>query len=174
MKEQWQLRMDAAFDRYFAMSNALQDDVGAILRTGDGSQSFRRNFVRAACALGEGYASCFREICGIGLETGPGDLTANEVKALRDERALDSVERTKFTLRAAYKMLQLPELPNFGDVGWVNAQVLLSKRDCLMHPKSMDDLTVSDAQWDEIYEGARWLFVQLFGLIDQLRVKHGA
>jgi len=174
MKEEWQARMDAAFDGYFAMSDALRDDVEAILRSDDGSQSFRRNFIRAACALGEGYAACFREICAIGLETGPGDLTADEVKALLDERSLDSVERTKFTLRAAYKMLQLPAPPNFGDGGWVNAQVLLTKRDGLMHPKSMDELTVNDAHWEKIYEGTRWLFGQLFGLVDQLRLKHGS
>lgn len=174
MKEEWQARMDAAFDRYFAMSDALRDDVEAVLKTEDGSQSFRRNFVRAACSLGEGYAACFREICAIGLETGPGDLTKNEVSALQDERSLGSVDRTKFTLRAAYKMLQLPVPPNFGDKGWVDAQALLAKRDCLMHPKSMEDLTVTDTQWDKVYEGARWLFAQLFGLVEQLRQKHGA
>ena len=174
MSEQWQARMDAAFDRYFVMSDALRNDLEAILRSDDGSQSFRRNFIRAACALGEGYAGCFREICAIGLETGPGDLTSNEVKALQDERALDSVERTKFSLRAAYKMLQLPAPPNFAEKGWANAQVLLTKRDGLMHPKSMDDLTVDDAHWEEIYKGTGWLFSQLFGLVDQLRLKHGA
>ena len=166
--------MDAAFDRYFAMSDALRNDLEAILGSEDESQSFRRNFVRVTCALGEGYASCFREICAIGLETGPGDLSTREVKALQDERSLDSIERAKFTLRAAYKMLQLPSPPDFGDRGWASAQTLLLKRDGLMHPKSMDDLTISDSQWEAVHEGARWLLTQLFGLVEQLQRKYGA
>lgn len=166
--------MDAAFDNYFAMSDALRDDVEAVLRCDDGSQSFRRNFVRAACALGEGNSACFREICAIGLETGPGDLSEMEVSALQDERSMSSAARAKFTLRAAYKMLQLPLPPNFGDIGWNNAQILLAKRDCLMHPKSVEDLEITDVQWAKVYEGAQWLFTQLFGLVEQLQQKQGA
>jgi hypothetical protein len=173
MKQHPQARMDAAFDRYLAMSDALQDDVEAILTADDGSQSHRRNLIRAASALVEGYGSCFREICAIGLETGPGNLNSREVRALEDERSLGSADRTKLTLRAAYKMLQLPRPPKFGDPGWPKAKKLLKKRDALMHPKTVQDLSVPDEEWDEINEGVRWLFAQLFGLVKQLAEKHG-
>lgn len=173
MKQDWQEQMDVAFDLYLTMSPALQDDVEAILKAEDGTQSYRRNFIRAACSLVEGYVHCFREIARIGLATGPGDLTSDEVVALSDERSLGSADRTRLTLRAAFKMLQLPEPPEFGNTGWANARCLLSKRDLLMHPKSAEDLAVPDALWDEIYAGTSWLFAKLFGFMEQLALKHG-
>jgi hypothetical protein len=174
MKEQWQVQMDAAFDRYFEMSAVLKNDLASILDSDDGSQSFRRNFVRAACALSEGHLSCFRGICAIGLETGPGDLTADEVKALQDERAMTASDRTKFTLRATYKMLKLPDSPSFSDSGWASAQLLLTKRDVLMHPKCMSHLLVADGEWGKIKEGTQWLFAKLFGVVIQLARVHSA
>jgi hypothetical protein len=173
MKAKWQAQMDAAFESYFAMSAALQEDVEAILRIDDDSQSYRRNFIRAACSLIEGYGHCFRTICAIGLETGPGRLSEKEVTALKDERSFGSADRTRLTLRAAFRMLELPRSPQFGDPGWSKAKALLRKRDALRHPKSAEDLVVSDASWSDIFEGAQWLFAQLFSFIEQLATKHG-
>ncbi|MFT3907415.1 MAG: hypothetical protein QM718_14055 [Steroidobacteraceae bacterium] len=166
--------MNAAFDVYLAMSNALRDDLEAILRSEDLSQSYRRNFIRASSSLIEGYAHCFRAICDIGLVTGPGDLTTDEVAALRDEHSLGAKDRTKFTLRAVYKMLKLPGPPDFSDRGWVQARTFLEKRDAVMHPKSMRNLELPDGEWNEVKDGAIWLFGQLFGVMEQLAVTHGA
>ena len=85
--------MDAAFDKYFAMSNILQDDIAVLLDVKDDSQSSRRNFIRAAAALIEGYAHCFREMCEVGVATGAGPLKSKEVQVIQAERSFDSAER---------------------------------------------------------------------------------
>jgi len=173
METSWQQRLDAAFDKYFAMSNLLQDDIEALLDVKDDSQNSRRNFIRAAAALIEGYAHCFREMCEVGVGTGAGPLTSKEVQVIQAERSFDSAERIKLTLRAAYKLFQLLSVPEFGDQGWHHAQTLIEKRDRLMHPKSIEDLEVPDDLWDDVHKGTVWLFRQLFGFMEQLAIVHG-
>jgi hypothetical protein len=109
----------------------------------------------------------------VGLETGPGTLSADDVKALTDERGLGANDRTKFTIRGTYKLFDLPHAPDFSERGWQHAQTLLAKRDQLMHPKSLSDFAVSDAEWETIYEGTTWLFSPLLGFIGQLAQAHG-
>jgi hypothetical protein len=169
----WQQRLDAAFDKYFAMSNILQDDIEALLNVNDDSQNTRRNFIRAAAALIEGYAYCFREMCEVGIATGAGPLTSKEVEVIQAERSFDSTDRLKLTLRAAYKSFQLPSVPEFGDEGWQHTQALIEKRDRLMHPKNAEDLEVPDALWADIHEGTKWIFRQLFSFMEQLAIVHG-
>jgi len=169
----WQQRLDAAFAKYFAMSNMLQADVEALLEDTRDTQSSRRNFIRAVAPLMEGYAHCFRDMCQVGLETGAGSLTSKEVKVLKAERSFDSAERVKLTLRAAYKMFQLPSVPDFASEGWKHAQRFIEKRDKVMHPKSVEDLEVPEAQWSDIHAGVVWLFEQLFGFMGQLARVHG-
>ncbi|HEY4369064.1 MAG TPA: hypothetical protein VGN07_17655 [Steroidobacteraceae bacterium] len=173
MNEIWQQRLDSAFDKYFAMSKILQRDMEALLSNDDESESSRRNFIRAAASLIEGYAHCFREMCAVGLETGPGALTAKEENVLKDERGFGSIDRIKYTLRGTYRMFQLPSPPEFSDRGWVDAQALLKKRDALMHPKSVEDLSISEQQWLGLHSGAVWVLAQLFGFMAQLAIAHG-
>lgn len=173
MKEIWQRRLDAAFDGYFGMSKVLQRDMEVLLNGDDGSESSHRNFIRAAASLIEGYTHCFREMCEVGLETGPGTLSEKEVFVLKNERSFSSADRVKYTLRGTYKMFQFPSVPEFSGRGWEGAQALLDKRDALMHPKSVEDLSVSEKQWLPIHDGAVWLFKQLFGFMAQLATAHG-
>jgi hypothetical protein len=173
MKAEWQQQMDAAFDKYFAMSKMLGADVELLLQDESDTQSSRRNFIRAASTLVEGYTHCFREMCAVGVVTSPASLSEEEVKALTFERKLGSIERTKLTVRATYKLFELPDVPNFGVRGWEQAQRLLDKRDRLMHPKSVQDLEVADDEWNDIHLGVEWLFEQLFGFMEQLARIHG-
>jgi hypothetical protein len=150
------------------MSELLQSDMEALLAGDSKSQSLRRNFVRAACSLIEGYAHCFREMCQVGLATGPGSLSADEAKVLTDERAFGSTDRVKLTVRAIFRLFELPKTPDFSERGWLQAQQLFNKRHRLMHPKSVEDLAVSDEQWDTLYDGATWIFRQLFSFMSEL------
>jgi hypothetical protein len=170
---QRQQQMDAAVDKYFAMSEILQSDMEALLADGSDTQSSRRNFIRAAASLIEGYTHCFREMCQVGLATGAVTLTPNEASVLTTERGFGSAERTKLTIRATYKLFELPEVPDFGVRGWQGAVALLDKRDSLMHPKSVEDLDVSEAQRHAVHEGAIWILKQLFGFMSQLARVHG-
>ncbi len=173
MKSDWQRRLDAAFYKYFAMSTLLQNDVEALLKDDDDSQSSRRNFICASASLIEGYAHCFRAMCEVGVETRAGPLDAKEVLVIRDERAFGAADRVKYTLRATYKLFQLPAVPQFSQQGWSDAQALLDKRDSLMHPKNVGDLAVGDEAWQRIHKGAVWLFGELFGFMSQLAKVHG-
>jgi hypothetical protein len=173
MNEAWQQRLDAAFTKYFAMSKVLGADINALLDTVDDSESARRNFVRAATALAEGYAHCFREMCAVGLETGAGPLTSKEVQVLKEEHGFSAADRIKYTLRGTYKLFQLPDSPQFSESGWQDAQFMIEKRDALMHPKSVDDLALNNKVWDQSHRGAVWLFDQLFGFMSKLAKVHG-
>lgn len=165
--------MDTAFDRYFKLSPLLNSDVEYLLRNENQNQSFRRNFIRSACALIEGYLSCFRHLCEIGVESGQGTLTNKEFRALTEEKSLDSANRTKFTLRATYKLFELESIPEFGGKGWDDAQVLLRKRDNLVHPKRAEELEIDDESWNRIYAGAIWIFEPLLTFVEKLARKHG-
>lgn len=173
VREQWQKQMDDAFDNYFAVSEALKADVTALLREDLLDQSPRRNFIRAAAALMEGYAHCFRCLCQVGIASGPGQLSKKEFQVLRNEKDFSSSQRLKLTLRATYKLFELSSAPDFGDSSWENTQLLLDKRDKVMHPKSAKDIEVSDELWILIHEGAVWGFTQLFGFIEKLAREHG-
>jgi len=173
MKHLWQEQMDAAFDRYFAMSELLQSDMEALLVGDPKSQSLRRNFVRAACSLVEGYAHCYRDMCQVGVAAGPGPLNADETKVLTDERAFGSTDRVKLTVRAIFKLFELPNAPDFSQKGWPQAQALFDRRDRLTHPKSVADLVVADEHWDIVYDGAAWIFEQLFSFMRELNRVHG-
>ena len=89
--------MDEAFDNYFALSKLLTSDVELLLQDNTDSQSFRRNFVRAAAALTEGYLHCFRDMCQVGLDSGKGPLSEKEFRVLQEERSFDSISRVKLT-----------------------------------------------------------------------------
>ena len=84
--------MDASFELYFAMSDVLRADVAALPVDLESSQSSRRHFVRAAAALAEGTAHCFREMCQVGVDTGADPLSTDEKLVLSDERAFSSME----------------------------------------------------------------------------------
>lgn len=173
MKEQWQKQMDDAFENYFAVSATLQADVTALLHEDLLGQSSRRNFIRAASALMEEYAHCFRDLCQVGIDSGSGLLSKKEFQVLQNEKGFDSPERFKLTLRATFKLFELSSVPDFGGSSWEKMKLLLDRRNRVMHPKSAQDLEISDEHWTLIHEGAVWGFTQLFSFIEKLACEHG-
>ena len=168
-----QVRMDAAFDNYFALSDILREDLSALLDSEIDSQHWRRNFVRVSASLIEGYAHCLREMCAVSFECVAPAISQKETEVLRSERSFDANERIKLTLRVAYKLFELQPAPNFGGSEWPRAQRVLAKRHLLMHPKSPADLEISDDLWNELREDVAWLVEQLFNFVAALQKKHG-
>jgi hypothetical protein len=112
-------------------------------------------------------------MCHVGIETVPGRLDHEEARVLTAERDFGNIERIKLTIRATYKLFELPNRPDFGQHGWKQAQLLLKERSRLMHPKNLRDLEVSDAEWEIIYEGATWVFSSLLRFMAQVAEVHG-
>ena len=165
--------MDAAFDNYFELSKILQADMNALLDGENDTPHWRRNFIRASASLIEGYAHCLRDMCAVSFECVAPEITKKESEVIRSEQGFDANDRIKFTLRAAYKLFELAPAPNFGGKEWPRAQRVLGKRHLLMHPKTPDDLHVSDEQWKEIREDVTWLIEQLFSFFTLLEQKYG-
>lgn len=165
--------MDAAFDNYFALSDTLREDLSALLDTESDSQQWRRNYIRVAASLIEGYAHCLRDVCAVSFECVAPSISTKEAEVIQSERHFDANERLKLTLRAAYKLFELTPAPNFGGQEWSRAQRVLAKRHLLMHPKTPTDLEITDALWSELHNDVTWLVEQLFNFISALQRKHG-
>ena len=163
-----QEKMNAVFDNYLKLSDMLTADGMALLELDDNNDSWRRNFIRACSALLEGYSHCFREILNIGIEMEPLDLTNKERKVILSESSIDTADRIKYTLRSAYKVLNLSPAPDFSSQDWANAKYGLDKRHSLMHPKIPEDLEISDDAWDRIHSGFTWLVEAHFNVIKLL------
>ena len=168
-----QQRMDSAFGNYIQLSRILEFDMIALLDGECEDQHWRRNFIRSAAALIEGHAHCLRKMCVVSFECVAPKLTKKEVDVLRSEEDFSADKRMKLTLRATYKLFQLAPAPDFGGNEWPKAQKVLSKRHLLMHPKTPDDLEVSDSLWNDIRSGITWLMKQFFNFLSLLQEKHG-
>lgn len=169
-----QRQMDDAFDNYFALSEVLREDLSALLGAELDSQASQRNFIRAAAAMIEGYTHCIRKMCLVGLQCDAPTLTAKEVAALKSERGVDTNDRYKLTVRAAYRMFALSPLPDFGGKQWACAQEVLNKRHLLMHPKVPSDLAIANSSWPAIKDDVAWLMQQLFEFFALLQKKHAS
>jgi hypothetical protein len=150
----------------------LIGDLNALLHIADEDQHWRRNFIRASVALVEGYSHCLREMCAVSFECEAPKLTRKEEEVLRSEDRFPASDRVRLTLRAAYKLFQLVPAPNFGGEEWSGAQRMLRKRDSLMHPRTPNDLAVTDELWDEIRQDASWLLKQFMDFFALLHEKH--
>ena len=165
-------RMGAALDNYLALSDVLMGDLQSLLESESESQNWRRNYIRVSASLIEGYAHCFREMCAVSFECVAPAIGKKEAEVLQSERSFDANERIKLTLRVAYKLFELQPAPNFGGPEWPRAQRVLTKRHLLMHPKSPDDLQISDELWNELYDDATWLIEQLFNFVSAAQKKY--
>lgn len=167
-----QVRMDAAFANYIALSKVLRDDLAALLKNEVDSQDWRRNFVRVCASLVEGYTHSLCDISELRSVSVSPEIGKLEAKAISSERGLAAIDRVKFTLRAAYKLFELQPLPDFGGSDWARARIMLDRRDLLMHPKKPSDLEIDDQLWAELRPGATWLIAQYFNFIEAQWTKY--
>ena len=162
-----QVRMNKAFEDYFAVTNELRSDVEMfldVIESGlikDSDIRWKRNFVRTLVALIEGHSYMLRQIAATELECKiiqgyPQALSKKEQKALTSGDDFSLPERIKYTLSASYKVWGLP-LPDFGKTDWKNAQEGLDWRNDLTHPKTPADLERNSDSWKRIDSGLIWL-----------------
>ena len=167
-----QQKMDAAFRNYLSLSPILQGDLAALLATETNASHWRRNFMRASAALIEGYVHCLCDMCAISFECITSEISKDEAEVLKSAGNFSANDRVKFTLRVAYKLFQLSPSPQFSGNEWPCAQRVLRKRHGLMHPKTPEDLEISDELWTELREDVMWLFKQFFDFFALLKEKY--
>jgi len=167
-----QKQFNNAFGNYLDMSDILREDISMLLDIDDDSVAWRRNFIRASFPLIEGFCHCYREMCTVALHTDALSLTENEEKVIKDERSFSFSDRYKYTLRAAYKLFEIQPLPDFGLEWWPKAQSAMNRRDRIMHPKTLEDLHMSESEWSEIHEGLRKTVSELFKFPEHVLRKH--
>lgn len=167
-------KMDAAFDNYFKLSELLRLDLNTLLDVDSNSEYWRRNFIRITASLIEGHAHCLREVCSVGKNCIAPSISKKEISVIDDEANSDTATRIKLTLRAAYKLFDLSPFPDFSTKEWGDAKDLINKRHALMHPKTPEDLQISDTDWDSFYAGALWLMRQIFDFSLLLHQKYAS
>jgi len=164
--------MDLAVDNYLDLSSILRGDLEAMLAEESNSPHWRRNFVRTCFALLEGYIYATGQIAAIALYEEEHGLNEKELRALDFNSRMKAEDRFKYTLKAAYKRLELQPTPNFGGLQWQKAQDLFAIRDKFMHPKCPSDLAINDDKWSEIWNDMTWLIEQTFAFLETLEAKH--
>lgn len=168
-----QAKLDAAFDNYFELSDVLRSDLVALLDAESDSQQWRRNFIRVAASLIEGYTHCLSDMCKVSFECEAPTISEKQAEAIRSERKFGAAERLKLTLSAAHTIFELAPAPSFRGKQWQSAKSVFAKRNLLMHPKTAVDLEISDASWSTLRDGVTWLVEQVFGFFSALLAKHG-
>ena len=124
------------------------------------SDRHRRAYVRAVFAHVEGTLSGLKEILveygdlfGSRFSTGEAALLAEEAYGLKDDGSiritqsfLRVAENVRFTLALAAKVSGSPTSVRYDDQGWAGFKESIRIRNRLMHPRSVADLSVSDAE----------------------------
>ena len=166
--------MDAAFDKYFALSDVLLEDLSALLDTESETQHWRRNYIRVSASLIEGYLHSFREMAAVSLACVAPEISEKEKEVLNSQRGFSTPDRYKLTLRAAHKLFEVGSAPNFGSSEWSRAKQVFKKRDSLMHPKKLVDFEIANGSWEELRFGISWLIEQLFNFVLACQRKYAA
>lgn len=161
-----------ALINFLSLSEVLDKDLEKLLINDDGSDSWKRNFVRSSVALIEGYCHCFKEFCQVALDAGS-KLSNKRLKAIVNESGCSASERIKLTIQSAYDVFEIEPSPDFGNEKWCMAKKAIEKRSNLMHPKTALEMEVSVKDWQEYYEGIAWLIHASSFLIEEANKKYG-
>jgi hypothetical protein len=149
--------------------NILTDDVNACLSRikTDDTAANRRDLIRAIFAAIEGINWQLKELL---LSETSDQLSPHEYAALKEEsyqinKKGEVVVVDKFlplgtSIRMAARLVQKfsPRYElDFSDVGWENLKHAIDTRNRLVHPKSKNDLAVSDTDLEKSFSGFSWI-----------------
>jgi len=163
---------ESALLNFLSLSTVLDNDLYDLLKHNDKSDSWKRNIIRSSISLIEGYCHCFKEFCQVALETGS-KLSKKKLKAIVNESGCSANERIKLTIQSAYAIFEIEQNSGFSGEEWRKAKDAIEKRSKLMHPKTVEDLEISDTQWQELYGGITWLIHVSSSLIEAANKKYG-
>jgi len=130
----------------------------------------QRMLVRTHFAFVEGLTHQLCQVASASVSLAPEVFTPAEHAMLRGEtydldeqgHAISRPARLPLNSRirlalAAYPRIHGAEFtPDFGGTGWESLQRAIKVRDRLMHPKSSQELTLSDTDLGSVVRGAAW------------------
>ena len=135
-------------------------------RCGDGYT--RRNYVRSVFAAIEGITHGMKRVTLQVWKLRQSRLDSDELGKLMEvkfdsqgrsrKRFLPFGDNIKFTFEAFAKVHGVAESVNYTGKGWAALLSAAEIRHRLMHPKSADDLEISDAEMVSVRTAAAWYF----------------
>ena len=134
------------------------------------SDRHRRAFVRAVFAYVEGTLSGLKgilveygDLFGSQFSVGEAALLAEEAYGLKEDGSirvtqsfLRVAENIRFTLALAAKVSGSPTSVRYDDEGWAGFKESIRIRNRLMHPRSVADLMLSDAEMVAVHNARAW------------------
>ena len=164
-------RMATAVNNYTVLATVLLEDIVELYDNERDSPRRRRTFIRSALALLEGSCHCFLEICVVASECPGVALSSREKALIHDRTPMPSDERIKLAIRLMHRLFEMGQT-DFGGEKWTFAMEAIAKRHKLMHPKTPDDLLITDSEWQRMSEGISWLQEQQFSFVRLLHKKY--
>jgi hypothetical protein len=152
---------------YFVLNSDVKEAQSATLA--NPSDFNKRTLIRTCAALVEGLAFQLRQVTLATLQ-GTEFLSQGDLSILREEKyqlsqqgnveVRDNHQSTLamilFTLRVYAKNHGATFNPDTSTNGWNCLRKAFSMRDQLMHPKSLQDLTITDEAGTEFSAGVQW------------------
>ncbi len=163
-----QHKMNSAMNNYLQVAEILSNDLMTILEQETECETWKRTYIRHVSAMIEGDSYCFQQMAVIGLEVESPSLTSKEEKALKSSISFSASDQIKYVLRAAYKMFDLGDPPDFSGREWELAKEFFLKRHKLMHPKKLEDIRISGEEWEKLHDGSKWLVAEHFNIVSRL------
>lgn len=166
-----QEKFDDAIDNYLEISKMVKDDLRWMLDIDDGSEIWRRAFIRSSIPLIEAYCASLRGMVRVTLDNGF-NVSNKDAKAIEEEKSCSAEDRIKRNIKSAYEVFGIKPAPNFNCDEWALAKNAIKKRGELMHPISPKSLELPEILFNDYREGISWVVELLFAFIEKLVIKY--
>jgi hypothetical protein len=144
------------------------DELSALLKKDSSNECLRRCYVRAYFAMVEASCSEMRRILASEFHTNPGIFSPIEQMVIREKivkldhgKAFEEPSRFRtqelilFTMRMVARFAEEPEIEHISKE-WAGFKDALKMRDGFMHPKTMDDVKISDKEYHLFLKASAW------------------
>ncbi|MFJ2487849.1 hypothetical protein [Pseudomonas sp. NPDC087639] len=162
-------RFDKAMSSLLDMNAVLREDLEVLLAAfpDQSGQVLRRNFIRASWAYVEAITFAFKNMATLLVDEGACEVDPKDKEFLNSQR-FEALENVKATMRLVVKVFSVPERDLGGGTDWRHVKPSNTVRNRLLHPKSVEDLQVSNAEWESHKSAFVWLVHAFDGLLTDI------
>ena len=168
-----------SFDELLGMHTIFLEDINSILDEENQNQRSRRNSYRSAWSLKEGIVFTLKfftltlvNLGKIPIEEGVREFL-EERKKKEDGSYFVYYPSAKYNIKKtfeyAYLYFKSKEPINFSDSNWQALSLSLDKRNELVHPKKIEQLTVLDRDMENLRSGLIWFVKALNTFQEELQ-----
>ena len=176
------------FELLLLLKTLLDDSISLLKLTIDmGEQVLRRSYIRSSLAGVEGAVWVLKQMASISKEAEP-PYTGEEQALLcdiayilkdngiikEDAAKISLKTNIKFTFRMLSRLRSCGFELDLGGNGWPKLQAAIKLRDRITHPKTLDNLDISENELVESSEGIRWFFDNIMRFIDYRKKAAGS